>query len=97
MSNTAPPNHGGRFVEVMFGHTSYSLNSLKGGYIRDYLGDYYRVIKGDARSLDNGSYIPAAQLTCKTWQFSARCQGYKVQVLLEIWNAIEPRRPTAGL
>ena len=34
---------------------SYSLNSLKGGYIGDYIGDYYRVIKGDTRSLDNGS------------------------------------------
>ena len=31
---------------------SYNLNSLKGGY----LGDYIRVIKGDTRSLDNGSH-----------------------------------------
>ena len=23
-------------------HMSHSLNSLKGGYIRDYIGDYYR-------------------------------------------------------
>ena len=23
-------------------HMSYSLNSLKGGYIGDYIGDYYR-------------------------------------------------------
>ena len=23
-------------------HLSYSLNSLKGGYIGDYIGDYYR-------------------------------------------------------
>ena len=23
-------------------HVSYSLNSLKGGYIGDYIGDYYR-------------------------------------------------------
>ena len=37
-------------------HMSYSLNSLKGGYIGDYIRDYYRVIKGDTRSLDNGSY-----------------------------------------
>ena len=35
---------------------SHSLNSLKGGYIRDYIGDYYGVIKGDTRSLDSGSY-----------------------------------------
>ena len=31
---------------------SYSLNSLKGGYI----GEYYRVIKGDTRSLDSSSH-----------------------------------------
>ena len=30
---------------------SYNLNSLSGGYIGD---DIYRVIKGDARSLDYG-------------------------------------------
>ena len=30
---------------------SYSLNSLKGGYIGDYIG----VIKGDTRSLDYSS------------------------------------------
>ena len=38
---------------------SYSLNSLKGGYIRDYIGDYYRDIKGDTRSLDYRSYEPS--------------------------------------
>ena len=31
---------------------SYSLNSLKGGYIGDYMTDYY----GDTRSSDKGSY-----------------------------------------
>ena len=35
---------------------SCNLNSLKGGYIRDYIGDYYRVIKGDTRSLDSSSH-----------------------------------------
>ena len=35
---------------------SYSLNSLKGGYIGDYIGDYYRGYKGDTRSLDSSSY-----------------------------------------
>ena len=35
---------------------SYSLNSLKGGYIGDYIGDYYRVIKGGTRSLEYSSY-----------------------------------------
>ena len=34
---------------------SYSLNSLKGGYIGDCIGDYYRGIKGDTRSLDYSS------------------------------------------
>ena len=37
---------------------SRSLNSLKGAYIGDYMGGYigehYRVIKGDIRSLDYG-------------------------------------------
>ena len=36
---------------------SYSLNSLKGDYIGEYIGDYYiGVIKGDTRSLDYSSY-----------------------------------------
>ena len=33
---------------------SHSLNSLK--YIGDYIGEYYRVIKGDSRSLDYSSH-----------------------------------------
>ena len=32
---------------------SYSLNSLIGGYIGDYIGEPYRVRKGDTRSLNN--------------------------------------------
>ena len=35
---------------------SYSLNSLKGDYIGDSIGNYYRAYKGDTRSLDYGSY-----------------------------------------
>ena len=35
---------------------SHDLNSLKGDYIRGNIGDYYRVIKGDTRSLDSSSY-----------------------------------------
>ena len=35
---------------------SYSLNSFKGVYIGDYIGTTMGVIKGDTRSLDNGSY-----------------------------------------
>ena len=37
---------------------SYSLNASKGSYIGDYVGDYYRVFKGDARSLECSSYHP---------------------------------------
>ena len=35
---------------------SHSLNSLKGVYMGKYIGDYYRVIKGETRSLDYSSY-----------------------------------------
>ena len=31
---------------------SCSLNSVKGGYIGEYKGDYYRADQGDTRSLD---------------------------------------------
>ena len=34
---------------------SSNLNSLKEGYIGNYIGDYYRDIKGNTSSLDNGS------------------------------------------
>ena len=43
-------------------HMSYDVSSLdkllQGVFIRGYIGDYYRVIKGDTRSLDHGSYTP---------------------------------------
>ena len=29
-------------LKVSWGHMSYSLNSLKGVYIGNYIGDYYR-------------------------------------------------------
>ena len=38
---------------------SYSLNSLKGLYIWDYIGDQ-GVIKGDTRSSDYSTYVLAA-------------------------------------
>ena len=45
-------------------YMTYSLNSLKGGYIRGYIWDYYhRVIKGDTRILDYGSYKRASMET----------------------------------
>ena len=33
----------------------YSLYSLKGGHIRDHIGDFYRGYSGDTRSLDYNS------------------------------------------
>ena len=33
----------------------YSLNSLKGGYLGEYMGSSFGVIKEDTRSLDYGS------------------------------------------
>ena len=41
-----------RFIGIM----SYSLSSLKGGYIGDYIGTTIGDIKGDTRSLDYGSF-----------------------------------------
>ena len=43
--------------EMHIAHMSYSLNSLKGGCIGDYIGTTIGVIKGDTRSLDNGTYL----------------------------------------
>ena len=36
------PAQGCRRCRGSWGYMSYSLNSLKGGYIEDYIGDYYR-------------------------------------------------------
>ena len=36
-------------------HMNYSLKSLKGGYIGDYIRITSKATKGDTRSLDNGS------------------------------------------
>ena len=37
-------------------YMSYSLNSLKGGYIGDYIWESYRGLQEDARSLDYSSH-----------------------------------------
>ena len=37
-------------------HMSYSENSLRQGYIGDYIEEYYGLIQGDARSLDCRSH-----------------------------------------
>ena len=31
-----------RILDCMCNHLSYSLNSLKGAYVGDHIGDYYR-------------------------------------------------------
>ena len=40
---------------------SYSLNSLRGGHIGDYIGTTIGVIKGDTRSLGSSSYTVGAE------------------------------------
>ena len=37
LASLGPP-----LIRLQIAHLSYSLNSLKGGYIGDYVGDYYR-------------------------------------------------------
>ena len=41
-------------------YMSYSLNSLKGGHIGEYIGDYYRVTQGDTKSLNYSFYCIGA-------------------------------------
>ena len=44
---------------------SHSLNSLKGGYIGDYIGDdNITIIKGDTRSLDSSSHGNSRSFQC---------------------------------
>ena len=66
---------------------SYSLNSLKGGYIGDYIRDDYGFIKGDTRSLDKGSYFLILTITHKdvtsvlgfrVWGLGFRALGFRV-------------------
>ena len=38
-------------------YISYSLNSLKGGYMGDYIGDFFMGVKGHTRSLDYSLYV----------------------------------------
>ena len=45
------------FLEVVSLDMSYSLNSLKGGYIGDYIGTTIGDIKGDTKSLEYSSYV----------------------------------------
>ena len=48
---------------------SHSPNTLKGGYIGDYIGDCYRVMKGDTRSLDYSAYKRSLFMETATWEF----------------------------
>ena len=52
-------------------HASYSQNSLK-GVIGDYLGEYYRVLKGDSRSLDCSSCVVGCEVG---FALGWRCHG----------------------
>ena len=62
----------------------YSLNSLvKGGYIGDYMGKYYRAYSGDTRNLDYGSYGPQTSSSSG----STRAAGDKI-LPAELTNAI---------
>ena len=47
-------------------YMSQSLNSLKGAYIRSYIGTSVGVTKGDTRSLDHVSYIGVAERRIET-------------------------------
>ena len=42
---------------------SYSPNSLKAGYIKDYMGTTTGAIKGDTRSLDCSSYEVSGRIS----------------------------------
>ena len=55
---------------------SYSLNSLKGGSIGDYLGEYYGEIKGHTRNLDCGSYQDAQALGFLWFMLWGLSSGY---------------------
>ena len=73
---------------------SQNLNSSKGGYIGDDIGDYYKVIKGDTGSLDYSSYVgsPArslAWMSFSQWLLAGNwhqnhvalgCKGFKGDV-----------------
>ena len=47
-------------------HMNYNLNSLKVGYMGDYVGDYYRAYNGDTWSLDYGSYELGRRPPCNS-------------------------------
>ena len=69
MRTRTNPTCGSRSKELIGTLRKYELESklLEKGYIRDSIGEYYSVIKGDTRSLESGSYgvgILWGSLTC---------------------------------
>ena len=70
---------------------NHSLNSLNGGYIRDYIGDTIRVIKGDTRSLDYGSYGSyklQVVLGFRVSSFTSKWQNPKPSTLNELLSRL---------
>ena len=67
------------WLHVLLSHVSYSLNSLKGGYIGNYIRDCLGVIKGDTRSLDHSScvYLSHQDLFAATTAIEPRTQAGK--------------------
>ena len=57
---------------------SYSLNSLKGGYIGEFIGDTIRVFKEDTRSLDNGSNKIV----------DLKVPGVKEDIVIRLWRRL---------
>ena len=54
----------------------HSLNSLKGGYIGDYIGSIIGVLKGDTRSLDYSSHVAAySPFLAQRTLFGVPCLG----------------------
>ena len=51
----------------------YSLNSLKRGHIRDFIGNYLGAIKEDTRSLDYGSHGIAKRSSVVWLGFRSEC------------------------
>ena len=61
-------------------HRSYSLNSLKGGYIEDNIWATIGGIKGDTRSLDSSLY--ACCLNCGPQFGACLVQGHTILEIL---------------
>ena len=65
----------GGWERTMQEHMSYRLNSLKGGYIEDNIGDYLKDYKGRPKSPSGGSYVKQPRVTCLL-ESSRWCLGW---------------------